>query len=38
MRMRIKPMTADFIPPVYKTEGAACSRAQAWGASMESAC
>ena len=23
MRMRIKPMTADFIPPVYKTEGAA---------------
>ena len=23
MRMRIKPMTANFIPPVYKTEGAA---------------
>ena len=23
MRMRIKPMAADFIPPVYKTEGAA---------------
>ena len=23
MRMRIKPMTADFIPPVYKTVGAA---------------
>ena len=23
MRMRIKPMTANFIPPVYETEGAA---------------
>ena len=23
MRMRIKPMAANFIPPVYKTEGAA---------------
>ena len=23
MRMRIKPMVANFIPPVYKTEGAA---------------